>query len=128
LDSKSKFETSKAVAEYICKLIRIKVPDLVALSGSDNPGYGKVSLDYLVNEEGRSVVAPYSLVYGESPAVAAPLLWEEVKDDLRSEDFNRETIFKRLKQIGDPFEALFKKRVNADTLLAGMETNYSFLF
>ena len=128
LDSKSKFETSKAVAEYICKLIRLKLPELIVLQGSDDSSYGKVSLRYQVNEEGKSVVAPYSLVPGESVTVATPLLWEEVKEDLQLEHFNHETIFKRLKQIGDPFETLFKKKINADTLLERMETNYSFLF
>ena len=128
LDSKSKFETSKAVAEYICKLIRLKIPDLVTMEGSDDHSYGKVSLSYQVNEDGKSVVAPYSLVSGESATVATPLLWEEVKEDLQLEHFNHETIFKRLKQIGDPFETLFKKKVNADTLLERMEDNYSFLF
>ena len=29
--------------------------------------------------------------------------------------------------MDDPFEALFKKKVNADLLLARLEDNYSFL-
>ena len=128
LDSKGKFETSKAMAEYICKLIRLKVPGLVSLEGSDDHTYGKVSLDYQVNEDGRSIVVPYSLVSGESAFVATPLLWEEVKEDLQVEDLNHETIFKRIKEIGDPFETLFKKKVNADTLVERMNVNYSFLF
>ena len=128
LDAKSDFETSKAAAEYICKLIRIKVRDLVTLEGSDDNTYGKVSLDYFINEEGKSVVTPYSLVAGESPTVAAPLLWEEVKEGLQLEDFNHETIFKRLKQEGDPFENFLKKKVNSDALLERMEGNYGFLF
>lgn len=128
LDAKSNFETSKAVAEYICQLIRLKVPDLVTLEGSDDHSYGKLTLDYSLNEESESVVAPYSLVTGESPTVATPLLWEEVQEGLQLEDFNHEAIFKRLKQGGDPFENLFKKKVNADTLLERMEENYAFLF
>lgn len=128
LDSKSKFETSKAVAEYLCKLIRIKVPDLVTLEGSDDHSYKKVSLDYHINEDGKSVVAPYSLVLGESAIVATPLLWEEVKEGLPLEDLNHETLLKRLKQIGDPLETIFKKKLNANNLLERMEVNYSFLF
>ncbi len=128
LDSKSEFETSKAVAEYICKLIHLKIPDLVTLEGFDDHSYGKVALDYLVNEQAKSVVAPYSFLGGESPTVATPLLWEEVKKGLRLEDLNHETIFKRLKQIGDPFEVLFKKKVNAEAVLERMKGNYSFLF
>jgi DNA ligase D-like protein (predicted polymerase) len=128
LDSKCKFKTSKAVAEYICKLIRLKVPGLVNMEGSNDRSYGKVSLDYKINEVGKSLVAPYSLVPGESASVATPLLWEEVKEDHQLQYFNHETIFKRLKKIGDPFETLFRKKVNADTLLERMDANYSFLF
>jgi DNA ligase D-like protein (predicted polymerase) len=128
LDAKSKFETGNTVAEYICKLIRIKVGDLVKLKGLDEHVYGKVTLDYSLNEEGAGIVAPYSLVSGESPMVATPLLWDEVKEGLKLEDFNDETIFKRLKQLGDPFEALFKKKVNSEALLQRIEENYAFLF
>ena len=44
------------------------------------------------------------------------------------EAFNHEAIFKRLKDEGDPFEALFQKKVDASALLERMEENYSFLF
>jgi bifunctional non-homologous end joining protein LigD len=128
LDSKSKFETSKQVAGYLCKLVRLKIPNLIALKGSEDNSYQKVSLDYLLNEERQRVVAPYSLVPGASATVATPLLWEEVKEGLQPEIFNHETIFKRLKQTGDPFETLFKKKVDAKVLLERMEADYSFLF
>jgi DNA ligase D-like protein (predicted polymerase) len=128
LDSRSKSETSKQVAAYICRLIQLKVPDLVTLKGSENFTYGKVVLDYLINEEGSNVIAPYSLVRGESAAVATPLLWKEVQQGLEPGEFNHETIFTRLKQVGDPFESLFKKKINAETLLEKMTANYSFLF
>jgi DNA ligase D-like protein (predicted polymerase) len=128
LDSKSKFETSKNVGEYICKLIRLKMPELITLDESGSYRYGKVSLDYRANEGGKSVVAPYSIVRGQTPTVAAPLLWEEVNEELSVDDFNYTTIFKRLKEVGDPFANLFKKKVSAEALLERIETNYSFLF
>jgi DNA ligase D-like protein (predicted polymerase) len=128
LDAKSNYQSCRRVAENICKLIRIRVPDLVSLEGSDNTGFGKVSLSYLVNDELTSVVAPYSLVYGESATVATPLLWEEVNEDLQPDQFNHETIFKRLKAVGDPFKSLFSKKINADALLARLEADYAFLF
>ncbi len=127
LDNKTPFEISKNVAKYICKLIRLKIPNLVALEGSEDNDYGKVSLKFLINEEAQRVTAPYSLVSGPQPIVATPLLWEEVNEGLRFEDFNHESIFKRLQQVGDPFNAIFKKRVNAATLLERMDANYSFL-
>lgn len=128
LDPKSDFQTCRAAGEYIGKLIRLKVPDLVALNGSDDSSYGKVLLDFTTNEKDGNVVAPYSLVPGEMATVAAPLLWEEMNESLRVEDFTYATIFKRLDKGDDPFEDLFKKKINAGTLLERLEANYSFLF
>jgi DNA ligase D-like protein (predicted polymerase) len=128
LDAKSSFDTAHSVAEYICKLVRLKIPDQVTLEGADDEyTYGKVSLNYHLNEEGKNVTIPYSIVPGELPTVATPLLWDEVNHELRGEDFTPETIFKRLKQVGDPFETLFRKKQNAEALLKRLEENYSFL-
>lgn len=126
LDAKSEFEAAKNAGEYICRLIRLKIPDLVTVSGVDEYSYGKVSLDHQLNEAGKSVISPYSLVPGTPATVATPLLWEEVKDGLRAEDHNHSTIFQRLKE-GDPFEALSKKKVNAADLFERLERGYGFL-
>lgn len=128
LETNSDFETARAIGEYICKLVRLKLPDLVLFKGMENYNYGKVSLDYQINEEWKFSIAPYSLVSGEAPTVATPLLWEEINKDVRAEGFNHETILKRLSQTGDPFESLFKKRVNANETLLRLHQNYSFLF
>lgn len=127
LDAKSEFEAARNAGEYICRLIRLKIPDLVTVSGFDTYSYGKVSLDYQVNEAGKSVIAPYSLVPGTTATVATPLLWEEVKGGLRAEDHNHTTIFQRLREEGDPFAALSKKKVNAADLFERLEGNYGFL-
>lgn len=128
LDSKSDFGASGEAAGHLCKLIRLKIPHLVTITGTEDYVYGRVTLDYSLNKEGGNMVAPYSLVPGQSANVATPLLWEEVKEDLRLEDFNPETIFKRLKHTGDPFETLFKKKLHAGALLQRLEENYAFLF
>ena len=127
LDSKSDFETSRTAAEYLGKLMRLKVPDLITFKGSEGYVHGKVSVDFSLNKEEGSVIAPYSLA-GQSANVATPLVWDEVKEGLRVEDFNYETIFTRLKKDSDPFDSLFRKRVNADTLVERIVEHYSFLF
>lgn len=127
LDTKSDFDVARKAAEYICRLIRVKVPDLVALAGTEDNAYRRLSLDWELNVKGIRVIAPYSLAK-DQPNVAAPILWEEVNKDLKLEDFNDKTIFDRLKDTGDPFKSLFKRKVNADALLERLEENYSFLF
>lgn len=128
LDGKSDYETSRNVADYLGKLIRIKTKDGASVQGSDDHTYGKVILDYSVNSEGQTLVAPFSLVQGESAVVATPLLMEELEDEIRAEDFTHETIFGRLKEEGDPFVTLNRKKVNATELLKTLEDHYAFLF
>jgi DNA ligase D-like protein (predicted polymerase) len=128
LDTSSTFDKSKNAAAYICKLISLRIPDLITLTGLVDKGYGKVSLDYSINSEQEGLVAPYSLLVSrESPVVATPIEWDEVDDSLRAEDFTHETIFKRLKAVGDPFKSLTKKKVDVKALLKRLDDNYSFI-
>ena len=127
LDTKGDFDVARKAAEYICRLVRVKVPDLVALTGMEDNAYRRVSLDCQLNTKGMRVIAPYSMAK-DQPHVAAPLLWEEINKDLRLEDFNYKTIFIRLSETGDPFKSFFRRKVNADALLERLEENYSFLF
>lgn len=127
LDGKSTFDVSRDCAIFICKLIRLKIAELVSVVGIDDNSYGKVSLDYSRNEQGKSVVAPYSLVLADSVTVATPLLWDEVKA-LNENSFDPKSILKRINELPDPFENLFKKRINAAGLKRNLDTNYGFLF
>lgn len=128
LDSKSDFDTSLACAQYICKLVRVKAPGLITLRESEDTVYKKVLLDFHLNDAESRVVVPYSLVKGSAATVATPLSWDEVNEDLRSEDFNYETIFRRLKATGDPFETFSRKKVDVKELLDRLGRNYAFLF
>jgi DNA primase len=127
LDAKTKVQTCVAAAYYVGKLVRLKVPNLVTLNNGEDTSFGKVLLEPWISKDKDSVIAPYSLVAGESAIVATPLLWEEVNEGLNIEDFNYQTIFKRLETIGDPFKTLFRKKVNAEELFAKLKENYSFL-
>lgn len=127
LDSKGDFEETERAAEYLCKLVRLKVPELVTVTGLDDHGYGKVSLDYTLNEPNAGVIAPYSLVV-PSAHVATPLLWDELNKELQMEEFTHKTISKRLKEKGDLFGKMFSKRINAAELLERLQKHYKFFF
>ena len=116
------------MAEYLCKLVRLKIPERVALEGSGDHEYGKVKLDYSMNDPDRRIVVPYSLLEGESVRVATPVSWDDLSPELRFEDFNHETIFKNLKRSGDPWDGFYRKKINAGTLLKKLEEHYAFLF
>lgn len=127
LDGKCGYGTTYAAAGYLCRLIKLKLPDQVSIHLHDDVVYGKVIVDYSCNAAGANLIAPYSLAPGASAIVATPLQWDEVKPGLRAEDFTHESIFERLKQHADPFMRSGKK-INAEDLLKRLEKNYSFLF
>ena len=126
LDANSKFDILKA-SEYLGKLIRLKSPDRISLSGSDDYTYGKIALDYNLNSESATIIAPYSLFAGEVASVATPINWDEAQEDFRFEELTPDEILKRLKREGEFFESLFRKKINGDELLERLEEGYSFL-
>ncbi len=127
LDAKSAIAEGKALAEVVCKLIALKVPEQVALKNSENESYRKVSLDFSSNEEQEVTIAPYSLV-PDSETIAVPLFWEEVTKSLRVERFKPDAVLERLSEVGDPFASFFKRSVNAAKVAEQLDRNYSFLF
>jgi|GEM_PF-1717972 len=127
LDAKSDFDVSRELAEFICKLIVLKMPEQVVLKGSDDQTYRKVTLDCSLNGEQEVVIAPYSLTT-DSETVAVPLFWEEVTKGLRMERFKADAVLERLKDTGDPFAGIFNKQVNARKVAGELEKRYSFLF
>jgi bifunctional non-homologous end joining protein LigD len=71
---------------------------------------GRVFLDYLRNRYAQTSVAPYSLRAKPGATVAAPLDWEELKDDaLRSDSFTVANIFARMESHGDPWMDFFNQ-------------------
>lgn len=128
LDAKSEFALSENVAQYICKLIRLKLGDQVVLEGSDEPGYGKISLSYQSNRKGGNLAIPYSLSISDSPTVATPLEWSELNETFAYRALNYKGMVKRLREKGDLLRVLIKNKNNAKTISARLDENYSFLF
>jgi bifunctional non-homologous end joining protein LigD len=127
LDGKSDFDASLALAKNICQLVVLKFPDRIILREPGEYSLGKIILDYHLNEDQQTIIAPYALA-ADTATVATPLYWEEVTKGLSIEKLNYKTVLKRLKETGDPFDDLFKKKINAKEIAAYIEKHYAFLF
>ncbi|HLT80572.1 MAG TPA: hypothetical protein VKZ86_06040 [Cyclobacteriaceae bacterium] len=123
LDGKRDFQTAHDAAGFICRLLKLKAPDLIALSDGDN-GYRKVLVDYSLNEKTGAALAPYSLA-GTHPGVAVPLSWNDIKPDLQSDQFTLESIMKA-GRISPPKQSTSGK-ADARALLDRLTTQYGFL-
>ncbi len=127
LDGHASFEIARQLATVVCQLIRLKIPNRLAIKGLDEANYGKVILDTSLNSLAAAFVAPYSLVAGNVPMVATPIEWSEVEKGINSEDFHHASVLDRLKKHGDLFEKMSKKKFNADVELLRLRENYGFL-
>lgn len=128
LDAKTDYDKSRALCEFLCKLIHYKIPNLTSLIRDPHQRRKKVYLDAFQNSMAKSIASPYCIRPNERGGVATPLYWEEVNEKLNIKEFNYQTIFQRLKEKGDPFENLLKKKVNSEQVLQGLNDLYGFLF
>lgn len=72
---------------------------------------GKIFIDFMQNNKGKTMIAPYSLRANGWAGVSTPLEWKEVKPGLRAEEFNINSVTER--DI-EPWEELFDVRQKLD--------------
>ncbi len=103
------FKEAKFFVRKIGELIESKHRKVTTYAGSVSKRKGKVFIDFLQNDHGKTVVAPYSLRPLPNAPVSTPLNWREIeKGDIEPSMFNISTILERLKEKGDLFEEIYE--------------------
>ncbi|WP_075882532.1 DNA ligase D [Candidatus Protochlamydia sp. W-9] len=111
------FEETTQFGKLIAHLVHKKMPDLTSLERNPKNRQNKVYLDYLQNNFGQTVVAPYSVRPKPEAPVSTPLSWEEVKVGLRPTDFTVKNCLKRFQKVGDLFKPILGKGINLEKIL-----------
>jgi bifunctional non-homologous end joining protein LigD len=97
LQPDKKFEEVKAAARTLAEALHDDCEDLTTLEQRKNKRDDKVFIDYLRNDYGMSVTAPYSLRTLKYAPVATPIDWEELKETkLGPQSYMLKNIFRRL--------------------------------
>ncbi len=81
--------------------------DLIVSEFSKSRDSGTVFIDYLQNNRGKTMIAPYSLRAELGAPVSTPLEWKELKKGLRPQEFN---IFTVIKRKTSPWEGLLESK------------------
>ena len=81
--------------------------DLIVSEFSKSRDPGTVFIDYLQNNRGKTMIAPYSLRAEPGAPVSTPLEWKELKKGLRPQEFNILTVLKR---ETSPWEGLLESK------------------
>ena len=84
-----------------------KESDIVVSEFRNSRDPGTIFIDFMQNNRGKTMIAPYSLRAQPNAPVSTPLEWKEIKKGLRPEEFN---IFTVLKRKNDPWEGLLENK------------------
>ncbi len=104
------YEDTRLFTEFIAEYLISKAPDSFTIERLKKNRQNKLYIDYIQHAEGKTIVAPYSARGNETAALATPLFWEEVTDELRMEDFTILNMMKRINEKGDPFQSYFETK------------------
>lgn len=95
------FDTVRAFAEAVCRLIARRHPATTSVERSPNRRRGKVYLDFLQNRRGQTLAAPYCVRPRAGAPVSMPVTWKELAKGLEPQDFHLGNALKRLEKKGD---------------------------
>ena len=86
---------SKGLADHLARLI----PDRFTANMSKQKRKGKIYVDYLRNAKGATAIAAYSTRARTGAPVSAPLAWEELSVDRRSDHCTVDNVLERLNGV-----------------------------
>jgi bifunctional non-homologous end joining protein LigD len=90
--------------EEVARAIGRVEPDRISWEWAVSRRAGRIGIDYTQNIINKTLAAPYSLRPLPGATVSTPLAWEELDDPaLRPDRWTMETIWERLRSVGDLF-------------------------
>ncbi|MHC8517360.1 DNA ligase D [Sporosarcina sp. ITBMC105] len=97
------YEDTRVFTQFACEFLCEQEPKWFTTERLKKNRGGKLYLDYIQHQEGKTIVAPYSPRGTLNATVATPLEWEELNNTLHPEQFTIESVPTRLEQKGDLF-------------------------
>lgn len=104
------YDDTRLFTEFIAEYLISKAPSLFTIERLKKNRQNKLYIDYIQHAEGKTIVAPYSARGNDTAALATPLFWDEVTEELRMEDFTILNMMKRINEKGDPFQSYFETK------------------
>jgi bifunctional non-homologous end joining protein LigD len=116
------YEQARSMAEVICHVVEHRHPKLMTHERSlGKRPQDRVYLDYMQIGLGKTVPPPYSLRPQPGATLSTPLEWSEVRAGLDPRAFTIRTIWSRLAEKGDLFEATLKRRQRLEAAMEKLE-------
>ena len=118
LASQYDYHTAKIFAELVANMVNEKLPDTTSIVRAVQQRQNRVYIDFLQNNIGQTLAAPYSVRPRPGATVSTPLDWDEVNDTLSPDQFTIKNIPDRIKEKGDLWKPVLGKGVNLKKIVS----------
>jgi bifunctional non-homologous end joining protein LigD len=125
LKAKYDFDTARAFAEAVCKIVEKNNPALTSMHRNPNRRRKKIYLDYMQNRRGQTLAAPFCIRPKPGAPVSMPLEWSELKKGLKPEQFNIHNAVKRIQSFDDPWNQVLGASVDLTKCTKLLERKYA---
>jgi bifunctional non-homologous end joining protein LigD len=115
------YAEARSFAERVARVVNSKLPDTTSILRQPAQRRARIYLDFLQNNRGQTLVAPYSLRPVEGATISTPLRWAEVKKTLDPTRFNLRTIRQRLDRVGDLWKPVLGRGIDLRKCLRTMK-------
>jgi bifunctional non-homologous end joining protein LigD len=102
LDGTHTYDEVRGFVGTVSDLVHAADPETTTLEWEVRNRTGKVFLDVNMNRGGANIASAYSVRPEPGATVSTPLRWDEIRD-VHPSDFDMESIFGRVAEVGDPF-------------------------
>ncbi|WP_085993989.1 DNA ligase D [Oceanobacillus senegalensis] len=106
------YDETAIFTQAIAYTVENTYPDLFTTERMKKKRNGRLYIDYVQHGKDKTIIAPFSPRKTKEGTVAMPLLWKEVNDQLRPEQFTIENALSRIQEIGNPFHNYFEAQEN----------------
>jgi len=120
--AKYEYETCRLFAEFIARQTNQQLPGITSVVRAKSARKKKVYVDFLQNSRGQTIAAPYAVRPKPGATVSAPLLWEEVNDQLQISDFTMHNMLQRLEEKGDLWQPTQQVKNDLKKVIQQIET------
>lgn len=115
LNSAHRYDETKAFALALAEGLARQQPSLVVSNMRRSLRAGRVLVDWSQNDSAKTTIGVYSLRARETPAVSAPLAWEELERALAEDDpgslrIEADQALRRVESVGDLFAPVLELR------------------
>lgn len=121
LGAKYTYEQAKRLGEIVALLTHQQLPDITSLERMPAKRKNKIYIDTLQNEHTKTLASAYCVRPKPHATVSTPLKWSELKKGLHPSEFTIETIFTRLKKVGDLFKPVLGPGIDIAKALKYLE-------